>query len=66
MASIDQQDHGGTVSIVAIYSIPLLFARATTAIRSVATAGVADMIGKCFYCEESSDEECFYCQEVEE
>ena len=66
MVSIDLQDRGGTASIVAIYSIPLHFARAMIAIRSVATVGVADMIGKCFYCEESSDEECFYCQEVEE
>ena len=44
MVSIDQQDHGGTASIVAIYSIPLHFARAMIAIRSVATVGVADMI----------------------
>ena len=66
MASIDLQGHGGTASIVAIYSILLLCAANLAAIHSVATAGVADMIGKCFYCEESSDEECFYCQEVEE
>lgn len=32
MVCIDQQDLGGTVSIVAIYSIPLLFAHAKIAI----------------------------------
>ena len=46
MVSIDQQDHGGTASIVAIYSIPLHFARAMIAIRSVATVGVADNVRK--------------------
>lgn len=43
MVSIDQQDHGGTVSIAAIYSIPLLYAHATIVIRLVATVGVAEM-----------------------
>jgi len=43
MVFIDQLDLGGTVSIVAIYSIPLLYAHATIAIRLVATAGVAKM-----------------------
>jgi len=46
MVSIDQQDHGGTASIVAIYSILLLSARATLAIRLVATVGVADNVRK--------------------
>jgi len=32
----------------------------------VSLVGGLEMIGKCFYCEENSDEECFYCQEVEE
>jgi len=53
MASIDQQDRGGTVSIVAIYSIPLPFAHATTAIRLAATVGVADMCVKCEACDET-------------
>jgi len=48
MVFIDQQDHGGTVSIVAIYSIPLLFAHATTVIRLAATAGVAEMFCWCY------------------
>lgn len=53
MVSIDQQDHGGTASIVAIYSIPLLYAHATIAIRSVVIAGVAKMCVKCEACEET-------------
>ena len=44
MAPIDQQDHGGTALIVAIYSIPLHFARAMIAIRLVATVGVAENV----------------------
>ena len=53
MVFIDQQDHGGTVSIVAIYSIPLLYAHATIAIRSVATVGVAKMCVRCETCNET-------------
>ena len=53
MVFIDQQDHGGTVSNVAIYSIPLLYAHATIAIRSVATAGVAKMCVKCEACDQT-------------
>ena len=53
MVFIDQQDHGGTVSIVAIYSIPLLVARAMIAIRLVATAGVAKMCVKCETCDQT-------------
>ena len=53
MVSIAQQDRGGTVSIVANYSIPLLFARATTAIRSVVTVGVAEMCVKCEACDQT-------------
>jgi len=53
MASIVQQDHGGTASIVAIYSIPLHFARAMIAIRSVDIVGVAEMCVKCEACDET-------------
>ena len=53
MVFIDQQGHGGTVSIAAIYSIPLLCARAMTAIRSVATVGVAKMCVKCEACDQT-------------
>ena len=53
MVSIDLQDLGGTASIVAIYSIPLLCARAMIAIRLVATAGVAKMCVKCEACDQT-------------
>jgi hypothetical protein len=53
MVFIDPQDHGGTVSIVVIYSILLHFARAMIAIRLVATAGVAKMCVKCETCQET-------------
>ena len=66
MESTHLQAHGGNALSAMTSSILLHCAANLVAIRSVATAGVADMIGKCFYCEESSDEECFYCQEVEE
>ena len=65
MVSIDQQDHGGTASIVAIYSILLHFARAMTAIRLVATAGVAKMNCESWLlCSLSHVCECPYCKQT--